>query len=88
MLCVLILVFIFLTPKDWFQNSERATQGGHQSPVATVLLAPEVVANESDTRQIAERVKSMTGREQVEVVAVRRVVASDGTTRGFEVDIR
>ena len=30
-LCVLILVFIFLTPKSWFQNSEfrRATDGDH-----------------------------------------------------------
>ena len=61
---------------------------GHQSRVATVLLAPEVIVNESDTGQIANRVKTMTGCEQVEVVAVRRVVASDGTTRGFEVDIR
>jgi hypothetical protein len=87
-LCVLILVFIFLTPKGWFQNSERAKQPGHQSPIATIVLAPEVVANESDKVQIAERVKTMTGREQVEVLAVRKVVASDGSTRAFEVDIR
>jgi hypothetical protein len=85
---VLILVFIFLTPKSWFKNGERALRCGHQSRVATVLLAPEVVVNESDTGQIANRVKSLTGCDEVEVVGVRRVVASDGTTRGFEVDIR
>ena len=61
----------------------------HQSPVAaTVLLTPEVVNNEEDKGQIAERVKAMTGRSTVEVVAVRRVLDSEGRTISFEVDIR
>lgn len=65
------------------------TSDGHQNSVAaTVLLGPDVVANESDKTQIADRIKAITGREQVEVVAVRKMVAADGTTRGFEVDIR
>jgi len=61
----------------------------HQSPVvATVLLSPEVIVNEEDKSQIAERVKAMTGRSTVEVLAVRRVVDTQGRTRSFEVDIR
>jgi len=87
-LCVLILVFIFLTPNRWFANSERCMLQGHQSPVATVLLQPEVVANEYDTSKITDRVRTITGCDQVEVVAVRKVVGSDGSTRAFEVDIR
>ena len=61
----------------------------HQSPVAaTVLLSPEVVSNEEDKVQIAERVKAMTGRSTVEVVAVRKVLDPEGRTISFEVDIR
>ena len=61
----------------------------HQSPVAaTVLLSPEVVSNEEDKGQIAERVKAMTGRPTVEVLAVRRVLDGQGRTVSFEVDIR
>jgi hypothetical protein len=61
----------------------------HQSPVATTLiLSPEVIANEEDKERIVEQVKAMTGRSTVEVLAVRRVLDSGGRTLSFEVDIR
>ena len=86
---MVILFFIFLTPKSWFSSGERAESMVHQSPVAaTVLLSPEVVINEQDKGQIAERVKALTGRSTVEVLAVRRVLDTEGRTRSFEVDIR
>jgi hypothetical protein len=87
-LCVVILVFIFLTPKDWLDTGERPKAKAHPSPVATLVLSPELVANEQDKVQIAERVKERTGRSQIEVLAVRKVVGSDGRTISFEVDIR
>ena len=86
---MVILIFIFLTPKSWFANGERAQQTVHQSPVAqTLVLSPEVIANEQDTNQIEQRVKALTGRSKVEVLAVRKKVDDDGRTRSFEVDIR
>ena len=86
---MVILIFIFLTPKSWFTSGERALSKVHQSPVATtVVLSPEVIANEEDKVQIEERVKALTGRSKVEVVAVRRIVDLHGRTRSFEVDIR
>ena len=89
LLCVVILIFIFLTPKWWFLESERAGNTVHQSPVTqTVLLTPEGIDNAADKGQIEQRVKSLTGRTNVEVVAVRKVVDSDGKTCSFEVDIR
>ena len=53
-----------------------------------VFLSREVVANEEDTGQIARGVKELTGRKEVEVLNVRKVVGDDGKIRGFEVDIR
>lgn len=89
LLCVVILIFIFLTPKSWFDSSERDQQQVHQSRVATTLvLTPEVVVNEGDKGQIAERIKALTGRKEVEVIAVRKNLDPDGRTRSFEVDIR
>jgi hypothetical protein len=53
-----------------------------------VVLTPEVVGNEADKKRIEERVKFLTGRKDVEVVAIRKQVEPDGRTRSFEVDIR
>lgn len=86
---MVILVFIFLTPKWWFTSSERPLDTVHQSPVAaTLVLSPEVVGNEGDKDQIERQVKALTNRSRVEVIAVRKIVDSDGRTRSFEVDIR
>jgi hypothetical protein len=88
LLCVVILIFIFLTPNRWFYGGERVANGVHQSPVATLLLSPEVVGSEEDKAQIERHVKALTGRTTVEVLAVRRIRDSEGRTRSFEVDIR
>jgi ribosomal protein L23 len=47
-----------------------------------------VVVNEEDKAQIALQVKAVYGLDEVEVVAVRKVVDHEGRTRSFEVDIR
>ena len=89
LLCVVILMFIFLTPKSWFSSGELPQRIAHQSPVATtVVLSPEVVGNEEDKGQIEQRIKALTGRTNVEVLAVRKVLDPEGRTRSFEVDIR
>jgi len=89
LLCVVILIFIFLTPKGWFTSGERAQNTVHQSPVArTLVLSPEVIANEDDKVRIEQQVKALTGLSEVEVLAVRKIPGPDGKTRSFEVDIR
>jgi hypothetical protein len=87
-LCVVILVFIFLTPKSWFASSERHQTAEHQRPTSTVLLSAEVVENEEDRTKIEQRVRTLTGRADVEVIGVRKVSDQQGKVRGYEVDIR
>ena len=88
-LCVLILVFIFLTPKSWFQNGERRGSWAHQNAtVSTMLVGPEVVDNAKDRSGLEQLVRTSTGRPDAKVVDVRAVVDKDGKTRGYEVDIR
>jgi hypothetical protein len=86
---VVILIFIFLTPKSWFLSGERAQSMVHQSPVQrTLVLRPEVVGNEEDKGRIEQQVKALTGRTDAEVLAVRKITGPDGRTLSFEVDIR
>ncbi len=88
MLCVVILIFIFLTPKSWFDNSERGGSFRHQSPTSSVLVVgPELIENAQDKSQIEQLVREFTGRKDVKVLDVRKVVGPDGRTRGYEVDI-
>ena len=88
LLCVVILIFIFLTPNWWFLNGERDQKALHQSRITTVVINPEGIDSERDKGRIEERVKTLMGRENVEVLAVRKLSHSDGRTRSFEVDIR
>ena len=89
MLCVVILIFIFLTPKRWFENSERWGNSRHQNQAASVLvIGPELIENAQDKPQIEQRIRALTGRDKAEVIAIRRVVDQDGRTLRFEVDIR
>ena len=88
-LCVLILVFIFLTPKSWFESGERGRVEGHQSPaITTVLMSAEAVENEADRPALEQRVRTLSGRTDAKVVAVRKVLDQDGKTVGYQVDIQ
>ena len=88
MLCVVILIFIFLTPKSWFENSERRRSDRHQNQaVSTVLVGSELIDNAQDRAQIEQVVRTLTGRPEVEVINVRKVDGKAGETLGYEVDI-
>jgi hypothetical protein len=89
LLCVVILIFIFLTPKGWLDNGERPRLIAHQSLNAqTVWLSPETIANEGDREQIEQQVRTVSGRSKVDVLGVRRITDRDGKTIRYEVDIR
>ena len=88
-LCVAILIFIFLTPKSWWENSERRKAFLHQSPVASVLLIDtQTVENAQDTNQLQQHLRTITGRSDLQVLGVRKMTAADGTIKGYEVDTR
>jgi len=88
-LCAVILVFIFLTPKRWFENSERPGLQMHQTPIAsTVVIGAQLIGNAQDKAQLAAAVRRLTNRQDVEVLGVRPVTGSDGKTVGYQVDIR
>ncbi len=89
-LCVLILAFVFLTPKGWYEYSELGSGQAHQSRFASVplLVGAEAVSGKMDRGEIERRVRSMTGRPDAVVTDVRERRDESGQIVAFEVDIR
>lgn len=89
-LCVLILAFIFLTPKNWFENSELRARQGHQSMSAasSMLVGTELIRPEMSHSEIEQRVRELTGRPEIKVSDVRPKQDAQGKILAYEVDIR
>jgi hypothetical protein len=88
-LCALILAFIFLTPKSWFETSEPTHTPAHQSRVASVLLVDQqTLSAQPDKAEIERRVRLLTDRPETQVTNVRAVRDAAGRTIAYEVDIR
>ena len=84
-LCVLILVFIFLTPKSWFENS--AYQRTHMGQT-TIVMSTDVIGAQLDRTEIERRVRQLPGRSEAQVSKVRDLHDASGKLIGYEVDIR
>ena len=84
-LCVLILVFIFLTPKSWFENT--AFQRSHAAQT-TIIMSADVVGAQLDKGEIERRAKQLSGRANAQVMATRERRDESGKLIAYEVDIR
>ena len=88
-LCVVILIFIFLTPKSWFKNGERDAAFLHQNRAETILLTnAEVIESTEDKVKLEQQLRQLRGREDLQVLSVRKLTDSEGKIKGYEVDIR
>ena len=89
-LCALILAFIFLTPKSWFDNVELRSRGEHQRPVASAFLltVPADSGAEMETGEIERRVRAIINRPEIRVENVRKRLDAEGRIVAYEVDIR
>lgn len=84
-LCVLILVFIFLTPKSWFENTKFRR---NQLAQTTVVLAADLVGTQGDRSEVERRARSLSGRADGRITAVREKRDDSGKVIAYEVDIR
>jgi hypothetical protein len=80
-LCVLILCFIFLTPKHWFENNKPMTH--RQVTVAVEPGRPELAQPD-----IEFRVRAIPENGNAEVLGYRPVRDPEGKIVAYEVDIR
>ena len=79
-LCVLILAFIFLTPKSWFVSTP---------PIQTVrIMVSDVVDKRKDSPEVLSQAKQQINRTNGQVVATRERKDDSGKVIAYEVDIR
>ena len=82
-LCVLCLVFIFLTPKSWFANTSYGPQA-----VRTIIIEAQAVGPQPVNAEIERRVKELANRPNAQVLEIRPQRDSTGKIKTYEVDIR
>ena len=89
-LCVLILAFIFLTPKGWFENSELRWRDAHQNSSASsqMLITPDFNRPELSRSEMEQRLREVTGRGDLTITDVRARRDAAGKILVYEVDIR
>ncbi len=89
-LCVLILAFVFLTPKSWFDNGKPGWGAPHQIPsngAQKLLLKAENLGRNPDAQEIERGVRVATGRAGAHVKGFRELRDSRGNIAYYEVDI-
>lgn len=90
-LCLLILAFVFLTPKSWFDGGELRHQGTHQntrSPAVVLPIADGALSAEADMNEIENRARRVLNRPDARVETVRARRDASGRIVAYEVDIR
>ncbi|MEJ7577105.1 MAG: hypothetical protein WKF74_08890 [Pyrinomonadaceae bacterium] len=89
-LCVLILAFIFLTPKSLFPSSEPRFAQAHRNVSSPVWLPADASDSrpEPDVKELERRVRELTNRPEAMIQNVRRVRDAEGRIIAYEVDIR
>ena len=79
-LCVLILAFIFLTPKSWFASAPPVQ--------TTVVWTSDLVGNQSDTNEIDRVARAKLNRPTGQVMVRLPKYDQSGKVIAYEVDIR
>jgi hypothetical protein len=78
--CLLIIAFIFLSPKAWFDNREKlATQ------TSRVIVKSEDIS--PDRSNLEKRVRELSGNLDAEIVRINEIKNENGEMF-YEIDIR
>ncbi len=78
--CLLIVAFIFLTPKEWFNRKESFATPTSRLIVKQADFSPEI-------KVLEQRVRVLSGNPKAEVIDWRKRETSEGETV-YEIDIR
>jgi hypothetical protein len=87
-LCILILAFIFLTPKSWFESKGREQLSVENTKITRLVVNPDVLSCESDENLKLQRVRELSGNENAQIVGCRKKTDASGKLIAYEVDVR
>jgi hypothetical protein len=91
-LCALILAFVFLTPKSWFERGKLTCTPAHQNGLeaAQKLLIRTTGATDAarpEALDIERCARKITDKPDLRVTGWRELRSTDGRTVAYEVDI-
>ncbi|MGB8509038.1 MAG: hypothetical protein WCD76_11695 [Pyrinomonadaceae bacterium] len=89
-LCVLIVAFVFLTPKSWFEGSELRPPALHHNVslgAKKLLLQPANLGQNPGAQEILKGAQIATSSPEVRVKGWHEVIDGDGKVVAYEVDI-
>jgi hypothetical protein len=90
-LCVLILAFVFLTPRGWFEWGKLTCTPAHQSGLGAaqklLIRSPGTAGPKPDAHDIERCARNITEDENLRVTGWRELRSVDGRTVAYEVDI-
>lgn len=78
--CLLIVAFIFLTPKEWFNGTDSVATQTSRLIVKQADFSP-------DKAILQQRVRDLSGNPNAEIIDWRKRQTADGETV-YEIDIR
>lgn len=78
--CLLIVAFIFLTPKEWFNGTDSVATQTSRLIVKQADFSP-------DKAILQQRVRDLSGNPNAEIIDWRKRQTADGETI-YEIDIR
>jgi hypothetical protein len=78
-LCILIMCFIFLTPKSWYENKNPSV------PIRTVKVSASEFSG--DAEKLRAEIRAISGDPAAEVLASRQETDDLGQTF-YEIDIQ
>ena len=90
-LCVLILAFVFLTPKGWFEKGKLTCTPAHQNGLGAaqklLIRATGATTAQPDAHDIERCSRKITERQDLRIKGWREIRSTDGRTVDYEVDI-
>jgi len=85
-----IVMFIFLTPRDWFRDQPRIPDASEILP-GQFFVPPKVLSDVPDNQQIAkltELLRKRRGGHPLVVTRVEPIVNSEGELQGYMALVR
>ncbi len=86
---ILILAFIFLTPKSWFEGKHRQplATAAESSKVTRLIVSAEEFSPDWDENAKIQRVRELSGNNEAEILNYRQKADRNGRTI-YEIEIR
>ncbi|MGH9898213.1 MAG: hypothetical protein ACRD63_00560 [Pyrinomonadaceae bacterium] len=88
LLCLAILAFIFLTPAGWFVNKELHYHKTERNSILIPWSDDLPSQPQTNFSAIEQKVRLLTGRDQIRVSNFKIHTGTDGKPVALEVDIK